>query len=52
MQALILQQMTQRFGRLPARVRRQVEAISSLQELRKLGRRVLRAKSLAEMGLE
>jgi Putative transposase, YhgA-like/Domain of unknown function (DUF4351) len=52
MQTLILQQMTQRFGRLPARVRRQVEAISSIQELRKLGRRVLRAKSLAEMGLE
>jgi hypothetical protein len=52
MQKLILQQMTQRFGRLPARVRRQVEEISSIQELRKLGRRVLRAKSLAEMGLE
>jgi len=51
MQKLILQQMTQRFGRLPAHVYRQIEEISSLQELRKLGRRVLRAKSLEEMGL-
>ncbi len=47
----ILEQMTQRFGRLPAAVRRQVEEISSIQELRKLGRKVLRAKSLEEMGL-
>ena len=47
----LLEMMTQRFGRLPAEVRRQVEAISSVQELRKLGRKVLRAKSLEEMGL-
>jgi putative YhgA-like transposase len=51
LQTMILQQMTLRFGRLPAKVRRQVEEISSLQELRKLGRRVLRAKNLEEMGL-
>jgi hypothetical protein len=48
---VLLEQMTQRFGRLPATVRRQVGEISSVQELRKLGRRVLRAKSLEEMGL-
>jgi hypothetical protein len=48
---LLLMQMTQRFGRLPAKLRRQIGEISSTQELRKLGRRVLRAKSLEEMGL-
>ena len=48
---MLLAQMTQRFGRLPIPVRRQVEEISSIQELRKLGRKVLRAKSLEEMGL-
>jgi putative YhgA-like transposase len=48
---MLLEQMTLRFGRLPAAVRRQVEVISSIQELRKLGRKVLRAKSLEEMGL-
>ncbi len=51
LQTMLLQQMTLRFGRLPAKVRRQVEEISSLQELRKLGRKILRAKNLEEMGL-
>ena len=48
---MLLQQMTVRFGRLPANVRQQIEEISSLQELRKLGRKVLRAKTLQDMGL-
>lgn len=48
---MLLELLTQRFGRLPAKVRRQVEEISSIQELRKLGRKILRAKSLGEMGL-
>jgi hypothetical protein len=48
---MLLELMAQRFGRLPAHVRRQIEEISSLQELRKLGRRVLRAKTLQDMGL-
>jgi hypothetical protein len=48
---MLLEQMTLRFGRLPAAVRRQVEEISSIQELRKLGRKVVRAKSLEELGL-
>lgn len=51
MQEILLQQMTLRFGRLPAKVRRQIAETSSLQELRRLGRKVLRAKSLQEMGL-
>lgn len=51
MREVLLEQMTQLFGRLPAAVRRQIEEISSTQDLRKLGRRVLRAKSLEEMGL-
>ena len=51
LQKLLLQLMTDRFGRLPANVRRQIERISSLPELRKLGRKVLRAKTLEEMGL-
>ena len=51
LQAMLLDQLTQRFGRLPAQVRRQVEATTSLSELRKLGRKVLRAKTLDAMGL-
>jgi predicted transposase/invertase (TIGR01784 family) len=51
MRELLLQLMTARFGRLPASVRVQVEEISSKQELRKLGRRVLAAKSLQHLGL-
>ena len=51
LQKMLLQQMNLRFGRLPADVRRQIEGISSLTELRKLGRKVLRAKTLEEMGL-
>lgn len=48
---LLLQQLTLRFGRLPAGIRPKVEAISSAQELRKLARKVLSAKTLEEMGL-
>jgi hypothetical protein len=48
----LLQQMALRFGRLPKRVRTQVEQITSTQELRKLTRKILRAKSLQEMGFE
>jgi len=48
---LLLQQMTLRFGRLPAGIRPKVEAISSAQELRKLARKVLSVKTLEEMGL-
>ena len=50
MRELLLQQLTTRFGRLPAGVRQQVDEISSKQELRKLGRKVLTAKSLQHLG--
>lgn len=48
---MLLELMTQRFGRLSVTVRRQIEEISSVQELRKLGRKALRVKSLEEMRL-
>jgi predicted transposase YdaD len=48
---MLLQQLTLRFGRLPKTVRSQVEQISSTQELEKLTRKVLTARSLAEMGI-
>jgi hypothetical protein len=51
LQDALLAQMTFRFGRLPANVRRQIKEISSAQELLKLGRRVVRAKTLEDMGL-
>ena len=51
MRKLLLQQMTHRFGRVPARVRQQVGEISSVQELRKLARRILAAESLRDLGL-
>jgi hypothetical protein len=47
---VLLELMTARFGRLPREVRSQIEQITSAEELRKLARRVLRAKSLQEMG--
>ena len=51
MRKVLLQQMTLRFGRLSKKVRSRVEQIDSTQELRKLTRKVLSAKSLEEMGL-
>ena len=51
MRKLLLQQMTQRFGRLPVQVRRRVEEISSIAELSKLGKKLLSAESLRDLGL-
>jgi putative YhgA-like transposase len=51
LRTMLLDLMTERFGRLPASVRQQIEETSSIQELRKLGRKVLRAKTLQDMGL-
>ena len=48
---MLLQQLTLRFGRLPKTVRSRVEQISSTQELEKLTRKVLTARSLEEMGI-
>ena len=47
----MLRQMRQRFGRVPRRVREQVNAISSLRELEKIADKVLTAGSLKELGL-
>ena len=49
---VLIEQMALRFGRLPEKVRSQVKQITSAQELRKLTRKILRAKSLQEMGFE
>ncbi len=51
MRKLLLQQLTLRFGRLPARVSWRIGEISSVSELRKLARKVLSVKTLEEMGL-
>ena len=48
---VLLQQMTLRFGRLPQKVRSQVERISAMAELEKLAQKVVTAKSIGEMGL-
>ena len=47
----LLDLLAERFGRLPKRIRSRVEQISSAQDLEKLTRKVLSAKSLEEMGL-
>jgi len=51
MRKVLLQQMTLRFGRLPKAIRQQVEAISSMPELRELARKVILAESLQDLGL-
>jgi predicted transposase YdaD len=51
MQRVLLRQMSLRFGRLPQEVRSRVERIVSIGELEKLTRKVLRARTLQEMGL-
>jgi hypothetical protein len=48
---ILLQLLAQRFGRVPARIRRQVEAIESLDRLSQLAGRVYAVGSLAELGL-
>lgn len=50
MQKLVLDLLSQRFGRLSATIRRQVEEISSARKLREMGRRVLVAESLQDLG--
>ncbi|HEX6902639.1 MAG TPA: Rpn family recombination-promoting nuclease/putative transposase [Thermoanaerobaculia bacterium] len=51
MRKLVLQLLTQRFGRLSAPVRRQVEAISTPRELSSLHRKIVTARTLQETGL-
>jgi hypothetical protein len=51
MRTMLLQQIRARFGRLPRPVRQRVEAISSMQELQALGRKILLAETLQDLGL-
>ena len=51
MRALLLQQLTMRFEPLPPGVGERLAAISSFEELSRLGRRLLSAGSLEELGL-
>ena len=51
MRLFLCQQLEQRFGPLPRKVRRQIGAIDSIAELERLAGRVLEAESLAALGL-
>ena len=51
MREVLLSLLEQRFGPLPETTRQRVEAISSLERLARLGRRVLTARSLAALRL-
>ncbi len=51
LQKVLLDLMSERFGRLPREVRNRVAQISSPRELRRLTRRILSAKSLEDMRL-
>jgi uncharacterized protein DUF4351 len=48
---ILLHQLRQRFGPLPAEAERRVEQVSSLARLTRLADKVLVARSLEEMGL-
>ncbi|HEY4561713.1 MAG TPA: hypothetical protein VIJ36_01975 [Thermoanaerobaculia bacterium] len=48
---ILLQQIRLRFGRVPKTVRQRIEAISSMRELRALGRKIALAETLQDLGL-
>lgn len=50
-QDFLLSEMADRFGPVPEAVRRRVEGIQDLDELKRLGKRLLAASSLADLGL-
>ncbi len=52
MRRVVLRQIEQRFGAVPARVRRKIEAIDSLEPLVDLAERVLVVDSVSELGLD
>lgn len=52
MRRILLRVMEERFGPLPASVRRHVNTLSSLRELERLTEKVLKAESLAQAGFE
>lgn len=51
MQRVVLRQIEQRFGAVPAKVRRKIEAIDSLEPLADLAERVLVVEAVGELGL-
>ena len=50
MRRVVLRQIEQRFGAVPAKVRRKIEAIDSLEPLADLAERVLVVDSVGELG--
>ena len=50
-QKVLLRLLSQRFGRVPAAVRRRIEEIDSVDRLIRLAERVLTARSLEDLGL-
>ena len=51
LQELLLSQMEERFGPVPKTIRRRVESIRDFEELKKLGKRLLTAAALEDLGL-
>ncbi len=51
MRRVVLRQLTQRFGAVPAKVRRKIEAIDSLEPLADLAERVLVVSAIDDLGL-
>jgi hypothetical protein len=51
MRRVVLRQIEQRFGVVPAKMRRKIEAIDSLEPLADLAERVLVVDSVGELGL-
>lgn len=49
---VVLRQLAQRFGPVPARVRRRIEALESLEPLERIAGQILTAGSLAEIEIE
>lgn len=52
MQELVVRLLTQRFGPLPARIKRRITATRSVQKLQSLADQVLRIRSLQELAFE
>jgi flagellar biosynthesis/type III secretory pathway protein FliH len=50
-QDFLLSEMAERFGPVPGTIRRRVKGIQDLDELKKLGKRLLAADSLDDVGL-
>jgi len=51
MRRVVLRQIEQRFGKVPAKVRRKIEAVDSLEPLADLAERVLVVSAIADLDL-